>query len=160
MTKAKGFTLVELFVVISILALMAGVITLNSKVGKQTVKNEAEKIATYIHKRMKRSDKTHDSFTIKFRTTDGKDEIWLVWSSKGDTKRKYVDIVPVNPDFNFNYSFGLHITDINYSPKSNTFDFNGHIEIKRVNDENDKYYIIFYNGRIRTSPTKKTIDYS
>ena len=148
-----GFSLVEVLISVTILMVMASSVTLNVNMLRPTAKGEAEKIAAYIHKVMRRSDRIHDGFAIKFKTHNGQREIWIVWDSKGDSKYEYVDVVPVNSGF---YVTSNYLKDnLSYSPQSNTFVSIGRtLTVTRTSD-NSYYYVIFYQygGRIRVSQT-------
>ncbi|MBR0257876.1 MAG: type II secretion system protein [Synergistaceae bacterium] len=63
--RCKGFTMVEVMVTVLILGVMAAVLTINPKAAEHSAKREAEKVAVYIEKLMKKSDRMHTSFDIE-----------------------------------------------------------------------------------------------
>ena len=148
----SGFSLVEILIVVTILMITASTITLKSNAFMPTAKSEAEKIAAYIHSKMRRADRIHDVLIIKCVTDKGKEEARLVWYRKGDSKREYYDIAPVSSGFTIKHDFALDLTEIQYSPLNNTFNCSGHITVTRDSDKS-YYTIIFYDkgGRIRTA---------
>ena len=61
----KAFTLTELLIGILIMVITAGVLTLNTgKMGHQTAKREAERVAAYILACMRKADIRQDTFWI------------------------------------------------------------------------------------------------
>ena len=146
-----GFTIVELLISISILIIMASFIALNTDIARITATQEAAKIAAYIHKAMQRSDRIHDGFSIQLVGKDGELEIRIIWDSKGETKRKDMWIIPIDPSFRITSNVD---SELKYSPQSNTFISNGRTFTVKRKPDNSLYYVIFYKdgGRIRISP--------
>ena len=59
--RRKALTLVEALIALSIMSILAGMMTLNgSTVGEQTTKREAERVAGFFRSHMLRADMTHD----------------------------------------------------------------------------------------------------
>lgn len=62
----RGFSLVELAIVMAIIFIMAAAVTLNSNAFKQTAKDQAERVAAFIHKQARKADRHHLRFAIRF----------------------------------------------------------------------------------------------
>ena len=55
--KFRGLTLVELLIGITVLSITVGIVALSAKdVGKQTAKNEAEKVLSFINSKFRQAD--------------------------------------------------------------------------------------------------------
>ena len=57
MGSEEGFTLVEILVCVSLMSIMAGVMTLSPHAANQTLKREAEKVAAYFMRLTQKSDR-------------------------------------------------------------------------------------------------------
>ena len=67
-SRRKGFSLIELFVAMIIIALFTSFITTNITSQSQTAKAEAEKLAAYITGLARKADRRHINFTIMFNS--------------------------------------------------------------------------------------------
>lgn len=81
--RRKGFTLVELIIAIMIMGILAGAMTLNSTMSRQTARKEAEKVALLLSSLTQRADRIKGSFDIVLQdqkgTTDEYQTISVDW---------------------------------------------------------------------------------
>ena len=145
-----GFSLTELLIVIAIIMILASMIAINMDSYKQTAKQEAEKLAGYIHDLMRKADRSHRGFEITF------DDSKIQWAWTDDTNNKKTiykknpndtDKPLISPGFEVEGNFSDKVT---YKTDSR-FCKEGHFTVTRKEDAS-KYYVYIFNGRIRISP--------
>lgn len=62
--EQKGFTLPELLVAMMIMLILAGTMTLSPNIGRQSTKNEAERVAAKMKSLTQRADRIKGSFDV------------------------------------------------------------------------------------------------
>ncbi|MBR1658363.1 MAG: type II secretion system protein [Synergistaceae bacterium] len=77
--RRRGFSLVEILMVILVMGVIAAIITISPNVAKQSAKSEAERVVAYIYRLMQKADKTHVSFNINA----AEDHIWVKFEAPG-----------------------------------------------------------------------------
>ena len=143
--KRRAFTLIELLTAMIIIIILGSVATLNINAFRQTPKREAEKIMSKFHRLTQEADRKHKNFAIKFTDIN-----WYY------TSFEIYDNSLASRYFreNFEISSGIKIlsnmNNITYGASNNTFDKNFTLTVAN-NNETDKYYVIFYEGRVRIS---------
>ncbi|MBQ9419852.1 MAG: prepilin-type N-terminal cleavage/methylation domain-containing protein [Synergistaceae bacterium] len=155
MTKVKrGFSLVELFIAIVVMMILASAVTLNINSQRQTAKQEAEKLAAYLHDLMRQADKRHQNFTIDFVGDSTISWHWVSNTTPTITKLIYKknpgkgDNPIVNPGFTVEKTYS-NVSTATYDYTDNTMPM-GTFTIKRDSD-GEKYYVIIDSlGRVRT----------
>lgn len=68
--RCKAFTLLELMISITIVFILASTIALNFDEFKQTAEQEAQRIAMYLAREMRKVDREHDELVILFDNAD------------------------------------------------------------------------------------------
>ena len=98
--KRKGFTLIEVLMSVSIMSIMAGVMTLSYHAADQTPKREAEKVAAYITRLAQKSDRIKTGFEMEISG----DALCVSWGSYNEPS--------------FDISAGLTYTPVNWGTDS------------------------------------------
>ena len=98
--KRKGFTLIEILMSVSIMSIMAGVMTLSYHAADQTPKREAEKVAAYITRLAQKSDRIKTGFEMEISG----DALCVSWGSYNEPS--------------FEISAGLTYTPISWDTNS------------------------------------------
>ena len=161
MKHKRGFSLVEFFISVVIIMILASAAAFNINSHRQTAKQEAEKLFRYLHDLTRRADRNHRDFTIE---TVGDTAIQWYWSD--DTKHK-TPIYKKTPGANdrpiISAGFTLAETfadnEIVYNVTENSFkrgdppdkDANGHFIITRNDGSSPPHYIMIRGGRARLS---------
>lgn len=157
-----GFSLTELLIVIAIIMILASMIAINMDSYKQTAKQEAEKLAGYIHDLMRKADRSHKGFEIYWETTP--ERIRWQWSSNKISWANGTDGIliykknltatdkpVISPGFTIEYKFSGYADNKLKYGTDGQFNKNGHFKITRDDDKTDICYIYFRLGRIRCS---------
>ena len=133
--RRKGFSLIELFVAMIIIAVFTSFISVNITSQSQTAKSEAERVAAYITGLMRKSDRRHIPFTIKINSGD----IKTTWKEASD-------------DFALNPGFSMEAKpkEFAYDSNENEFTPNDKITLTKTLDSS-VYYVHIRNGRVRAS---------
>ena len=153
----KAFSLVELFIAMVVIAIFTSFVTSNITTQSQTVKQETEKLAAFITDLMRKADRRHMDFTIKFSNLKNVNVVW------GSNKSNDIYISKENPSKTVILTPGFYISEktfngseVTYDSNSNEFSNNGTFTIKHVNTD-DEYYLVIYKGRVRASETKDAL---
>ena len=175
--RRRGFTIIELFISMVIIAIFTSFITSNISSQSQTAKSEAEKLAAYITDLTRKADRRHMSFVIKFHSgytyyywVHGKDNDkytrgYLYHNNPEEIdKTKYTlltDTPILTPGFSLSGKFGLDkgvyeadIDELSYNSNKNEFDYNGTLTLTRTLDSTRYNIVIDQEGRIRTEETE------
>ncbi|MBR1439112.1 MAG: type II secretion system protein [Synergistaceae bacterium] len=149
--KRKGFSLVEILMVILVMGVMAAIITISPNVAKQSAKSEAERIAAYIYRKMQTADRIHKGFELDLRTKNN--DIRTIWDNEEATN--------VLPDFQISagcsYSNNYDGRKCTYNVTNKWFPNGGTITVNGADGK--KHYVIIadgksdHEGRIRLSDT-------
>ena len=146
--KSKGFSLVEILMVILVMGVMAAIITISPNVAKQSAKSEAERIAAYIYRKMQTADRIHKGFKLDLRTKNN--DIRTIWNNE--------DATNVLSDFQLSagcyYSHNYDDRECAYNVTNKLFPRGGTITVNGADGET--YYVILASGnegRIRVSDT-------
>lgn len=162
-----GFSLTELLIVIAIIMILASMIAVNMDSYKQTAKQEAEKLAGYIHDLMRKADRSHRGFAINLETT----QLRWQWASDNTSWKSTTDGILIykknptgtekpiiSPGFTIEYKFSGKDGSPNlvkYGTDSQ-FNRNGHFTvINDKNTEDTKYFVNLRFGRVRASDKKE-----
>ena len=149
----RGFTLIELFIVMVIMIIFASFITMNMDSQKQTAQQEAEKLAQYLHDVMRKADRRHMKFVIE-KATDEITWKWLSGNTTYDTEEKL--IYKKNPSdsdkpiISANFTLDLSPAPITYNAYENEFEQKSTFTITR-NGDSAEYYLHVKEGRLRLS---------
>ena len=154
--KRKGFTIVEMAIVILILGIMASVMTFSPEIAKQTAKREAERLQKYIYKMVDIADRRHMNFELEIGpiVETGKIELKIRWINSSKTN-PYGNYETFTPTAGCSYRFTKTTTSIKYNARNKRPNPFGTIEVTDANGE--KHYVIFAGvneGRIRLSETE------
>ena len=167
-SRRKGFSLIELFVAMIIIALFTSFITTNITSQSQTARAEAEKLAAYITGLARKADRRHINCHIKFDSNnayvyaylgdnDEKEKRTYIYDTTGAASSDKVILAPgflISPDFSVKLTNG----ELRYLSNSNEFSNNGKIIITKAtasDKDNDKYhYIHIRRGRVRASESQ------
>ena len=157
-SSRKGFSLVEISLVMAIIMALAGLYALNIDAQKQTAQQEAEKLARYLHDLERKADRTHRGFFIKiekdsiksywndeseFNLNDGKKIYWKSELQAGEERPIIEKGFTVDDE-------GTLATEVTYNPNDNKFNKKGRFKVIRDSDLS-KYYVIINGWRIRLS---------
>ena len=155
MKHKRGFSLVEFFISVVIIMILASAAAFNINSHRQTAKQEAEKLFRYLHDLTRRADRNHRDFTIE---TVGDTAIQWYWSD--DTKNKPL-IYKKTPGANDRpiISAGFTLAEtfsgdtLEYNTTSNAFNDGGYFIITRNDGSSPPHYIIVEGdtGRLRLS---------
>ena len=139
-SRRKGFSLIELFVAMIIIALFTSFITTNITSQSQTAKAEAEKLAAYITGLARKADRRHLGFTITFNSNS---------TTTSWDRAPSPDIFALAPGFSLEKA-----KNFTYNSNKNEFEDYDTITLKRDLD-GKKCYIVIGDvgggGRIRVS---------
>ena len=154
-SRRKGFSLIELFVAMIIIALFTSFITTNITSQSQTAKAEAEKLAAYITGLARKADRRHINFTIMFNS----DNAYNYFGSDTE-KRTYIfhngtidDTYDKKIILSPGFSLKANVNKLEYDSNENEFNA-GEIILTKDLDSTKSYIIIGdvdNGGRIRVS---------
>ena len=152
--KRKGFTLIEILMSVSIMSIMAGVMTLSYHAADQTPKREAEKVAAYITRLAQKSDRIKTGFEMEISG----DALCVSWGDNGQYKEPYFEIsagltyTPISWDTNSrlkydctNYPRGAKISVLDSQPTGNKHNY---IQITSETNSSPYYVLITSQDRI------------
>ena len=164
-SRRKGFSLIELFVAMIIIAAFTSFITTNITSQSQSVKSEAEKLAAHITDLTRKADRRHINCHIKFNS----DNVYSYFGEKDEEERRtYIydarttgtvspDKIVLSPGFTISSDFtNLSEKKLTYDSNENEFSNKGKIIITNTlasNKDDKSYYIHFRFGRVRASET-------
>lgn len=164
-SRRKGFSLLELFLAVIIIAIFTSFITANITSQDQTVKAEAEKLAAYITGLTLKADRRHIGFTIRLNDTN--DSKTVYWGEK-TTPSEYIykknptskDKVILAPGFSIAYTVKENMGssghgeatyyELTYDANTNEFTPNNTFTLTKDSD-NSVHYVHIRSGRIRAS---------
>lgn len=89
MESKKGFTLIEVLMSVTIMSIMAGVMTLSYHVADQTPMREAEKLAAYLRRLIQKSNRIKVGFQVEIPNATA---LYVSWDISGDHKEPPFDI--------------------------------------------------------------------
>lgn len=146
--RHKGFSLVEIAVVLLLFGVAAAYMVISPNVAKQTAKHEAERLQEYIFSKIAKADKINATFTLSF-TGNSVSTKWLGNNDYQDSDYRATAGCKYEDNFNGNCE---------YMPGSRNFLVGGHIQI--WDSDGEEYYVIIAatEGRIRISPTLSPTD--
>ena len=115
-----GFTLIELIIGIAIMILLAGIFEINPNIGKQTSKDEAQRLFSKLSSIVNKADLTQTDFHI----IENADEVtifwdvnlWRNWLNKRDPKQKIEKFYASK-----GCKYHMNIKELNYSSITNRF---------------------------------------
>ncbi len=149
--KRKGFTIVEMAIVILILGIMASVMTFSPEIAKQTAKREAERLQMYISSMEDAADRRHMNFEIEIGpiVETGQTSVLIHWANNEYQEPKF------RPTAGCSYRFTGTTTSIKYIAKDKRPNPFGTIEVTDADGENHYVIVAGMNeGRIRLSETR------
>ena len=168
--RQLAFTITELAIVMLILGIMAGMITLNMNVARQTAKNEADRIMTHLYRLIETANRTHVSFSVLFDGTVQTESVPVEWQTPTTSQLHHTGYdreLKLSKGFsiqNLNYSLddsdnmasiGRDSFNLEYNLGNNGFVPPGMTLQVTGNDESIYYIIVSAaGGRIRTSDTR------
>ena len=146
--RQKGFSLVELFIAMIIIAIFSSFITANITSQSQTAKQEAEKLAAYLTDLARKSDRRHMNLTIKFENSN----VTAYFGTNSSNAATSYDIPS-----GFSISQNFPNNKLAYDSNENEFNNYGTITITKALNKT-YHYIVIGNvgkgGRIRTTETE------
>ena len=149
--KNFGFSLIELLIGITIMGIMAAVITVSANSLRVTAKSEAERIAAYLIGLTHKYGSKRENFRIVLN--DSNVERGKAIVIERTDNRVYEPILDT-----FRLRNGCTFTNntdtFEYNHATNKFNHNGHMTI--TDSKGEKYVVYIYQngGRIRTSPNE------
>jgi len=169
--RRRGFSLLELFIAMVIIAIFASFITANINSQAQTAQSEAERLEAYLTDLTRKADRRHLDFTIKFES----DNAYYYWAfGKDDDVNTRGYLYHENPDkidttkytllfnkpilaqeFSISHNFeNLKENQLTYNATENEFNEKGRITLTQTLDQT-KYYVHIRSGRARASENEK-----
>ncbi len=157
--KRKGLLMVELMIALTIIAIMAGSVSMSFSRYGMTAKREAERIFAKLNSLIRKADKTKTHFGIKLNSS----KINITWNSKYTNIWKKADLFTetLNASNSCSYSWNAPGKELTYSYITNRFSQGTTIDVEC---KGEHYYIVIaaVGGRIRLSAThpNKEPDYT
>ncbi|MBQ7545087.1 MAG: hypothetical protein IJT02_09130 [Synergistaceae bacterium] len=147
--KRSALTLVELIAGLAILALIAGVTSLNTDFSRQTSVNEAAKVAKFITSSMVKADNLHSNFTLAVESQS----IKITWMRLPYGSEGREEVLEASRGC----SYTVNNANIEYSYSSSAYSKGGTIAVR---GRGDPHYVILASigGRVRTSDTPPRSD--
>ena len=154
--KRNGLLMVELIIAMTIIAVMAGAVTLSFSRYGMTAKREAERIFAKLNSLIIKADKTKTHFGIKVDSS----KIEIAWNSKYTNLFQKADKFKeiINASNGCSYSWNRNQgSSISYSYITNVFSPGATIAVKC---KEEYYYVVIaaVGGRIRLSTTHPSED--
>ncbi len=148
--KRKGFTIVEMAIVILILGIMASVMTFSPEIAKQTAKREAERLQMFLSSMEDTADRRHMNFDIEVGpiVETGQVVVTINWGSEKYPKPK------LEPSVGCSYENKLANKKGTYNARNKRFNAGGTITVIGADGECD-VIIATTEGRIRISETRQ-----
>ena len=162
MASRKGFTLIEVLMSVTIMSIMAGVMTLSYHVADQTPMREAEKLAAYLRRLIQKSNRIKVGFQVEIPHVAA---LNVSWDISGDHKEPPFDIsagLRYAPHFdsadlsstsilkmNYNYRCYPNGASINVLGNVSSYQVgNKHKYIEISSDKSLPYYVLITEGGI------------
>lgn len=145
----RAFSLIELIVGIVLIAIITGAVTIKPTSARQSIRREAERVATYISSLIQFADRYQNPFTLNFG--NGSFVIDWAYRLKNGKFTQYFERSP-------KYKLSSNVQELKYSIKNNNFTQGATITVEQLSSDDirdrSKYYVIIavIGGRIRTSP--------
>ena len=138
-----GFTLVEVMITVSIMAIMASVLTFSTDFTKQTAKREAQRLFVFLYRSMNKADSRRINFTFIASPA----HVLLNWGNG-----KYEKLIASK---GCAYSNNFPGGECTYNARNRRCNTGGTITV--LDSEGKKYYVVLAGiteGRIRLSETR------
>ena len=147
--KRKGFTIVEMAIVILILGIMASVMTFSPEIAKQTAKREAERLQMFLSSMEDAADRRHMNFDIEVGPIleTGQVVVTISWGDKYPKSK-------LEPTVGCSYENKLANKKGTYNARNKRFNAGGTITVIGADGECD-VIIATTEGRIRISETRQ-----
>lgn len=139
----------------AIIFIMAAAVTLNSNAFKQTAKDQAERVAAFIHKQARKADRHHLRFAIRFpEINQAVKEFNILWEyNKNDSNPNIVKInnrsyLASDEAFKLSCPITASENDIVYEPVGNGFRNLADDTLKLVitDSNNETYSVLLYKN--------------
>lgn len=149
--KRKGFTIVEMAIVILILGIMASVMTFSPEIAKQTPKREAERLQMYINRMKDAADRRHMNFDIEVGPVleKGKSGVNIRWANGKYEEPKF----EATAGFSYSSNFSNNGTGT-YNAKNKQFNSGATITVKNADGEVFYFTIASTEGRTKVSDSR------
>lgn len=146
--RHKGFSLVEIAVVLLLFGVAAAYMVISPNVAKQTAKHEAERVVAYLYKKMDKADKINTNFSLDVRDY----VIKTNWYAHGDTDGDGDDC---QATAGCKYEPNFENRTCEYLSEYRRFSIggiSGHITVHGADGEKYDVFIAGQEGRIRIAP--------
>ena len=149
--KRSALTLVELIAGLAILAIIAGVTSLNTDFSRQSSVNEAAKVAKFLTSSMVKADSLQSNFELAVESQS----IRVTWVKSSFKAQRREEVLEASRGCSYEWysaTYRANSQELEYSTETNSFNKGGTITV--YGRGNPHYAIIASIGsRVRTSDT-------